>query len=77
MANVGYDHTPFLPDSEWRVHDGQRLQPIVIIPGAANADTPSDAIVLFDGTDLSNWQKVSGGDLGWKSKTAHGGHLFR
>ena len=71
MANVGYDHTPFLPDSEWRVHDGQRPQPIVITPGATSADAPSDAIVLFDGTDLSNWQKVSGGDPGWKVENGY------
>ena len=43
MANVGYDHTPFLPDSEWRVHDGQRPQPIVITPGATSADAPGIA----------------------------------
>ncbi len=29
---------------------------------------PSDAIVLFDGKDLSNWQSVDGGPAGWVVK---------
>ena len=27
---------------------------------------PADAVVLFDGSDLSGWSKVGGGDAGWK-----------
>ena len=41
-------------------------QPRVITPG--NIDTrsaPSDAIVLFDGTDLSAWQNSRGEAAGW------------
>jgi hypothetical protein len=34
-------------------------KPAVVKPGKSDADPPSDAIVLFDGTDLSAWQ---GGD---------------
>src|SRR4051794_15560327 len=31
------------------------------------AERPKDAIVLFDGKDLSKWQKPpAGGDAGWK-----------
>ena len=30
------------------------------------ADPPKDAIVLFDGKDLSRWQKAGGGDAAWK-----------
>ncbi|MFK8113372.1 MAG: DUF1080 domain-containing protein [Rubripirellula sp.] len=29
--------------------------PAIITPGATNSDPPSDATVLFDGTDLSQW----------------------
>lgn len=45
---------PMLP-SGWRVHDMTRPLPVVITPGATAADAPSDAIVLFDGSDLSEW----------------------
>lgn len=30
--------------------------PPVVTPGASNSDAPSDAIVLFDGTDMSAWK---------------------
>jgi len=38
----------------------------VITPGETPADAPSDAIVLFDGTDLSReWTNADGGEPGW------------
>ncbi|MDQ6678270.1 MAG: DUF1080 domain-containing protein [Acidobacteriota bacterium] len=52
--SLGYDDTPFLPGGKWRVHDVNRPRPEVITPGTAGSP-PSDAIVLFDGTDLSKW----------------------
>jgi len=62
---VGYSDTPFLPGGKWRVHDGSRPQPRVVTPGARLGDAPSDAIVLFDGTNLDAWR--SGDDAGkWK-----------
>jgi hypothetical protein len=45
---------PKLPDG-WRVHDMERPVPGIIMPGAKAADAPSDAVILFDGTDLSEW----------------------
>ena len=39
-------------------------EPAMVIPGAVGGP-PSDAIVLFDGTDLSAWQSRSGGDAAW------------
>lgn len=39
--------------------------PPVVRPGEATAP-PSDAIVLFDGTDLSNWERSDGSDAQWK-----------
>ena len=53
--NVGYSDTPKLP-SGWRVHDIARPQPKAVTPGAQVGQAPSDAIVLFDGTDLSSWK---------------------
>jgi hypothetical protein len=37
----------------------------VVTPGANAGDAPSDAVVLFDGTDLSKWQGRDGGDATW------------
>lgn len=50
-------------------------EPPVVTPGKTNADPPSDAIVLFDGKDLSAWE---GGEK-WKVEdgvaTAQGGDI--
>jgi hypothetical protein len=52
---VGYSDTPTLPGQKWRVHDIDRPIPHVVTPGTAPGSPPSDAIVLFDGKDLSKW----------------------
>lgn len=39
--------------------------PPVIVPGEDH-QPPSDAIVLFDGSDLSEWQSKDGSEAGWK-----------
>ncbi len=52
----GYTDTPYLPGGKWRVHDLNRPHPPVVRPGDSAASPPSDAIVLFDGNDLSRWQ---------------------
>src|SRR6185312_14950078 len=53
--SLGYDNTPILPGTKWRVHDIRRPHPPVVTPGAENSAAPSDAVVLFDGKDLSQW----------------------
>jgi hypothetical protein len=58
---LGYQDTPMLPDGKWHVHDGLRPQPKVIDPGTASTQDaagrpPSDALVLFDGKDLTHWR---------------------
>ena len=63
---VGYEDTPFLPGGPWRVHDKHRpVPPVVAPPAFARERTPADAIVLFDGRDLSQWTS-GGGDARWK-----------
>ncbi len=40
-------------------------EPVVVTPGIGTSP-PSDAIVLFDGTDFSSWESARGGDVKWK-----------
>ena len=54
QRKLGYDDTPRLPDSPWRVHDGSRPQPPSVSPGPAGG-APADALVLFDGSNLGEW----------------------
>jgi hypothetical protein len=62
----GYDDTPTIPGSQYRVHDKARPRPRVVTPGAANQQPPSDAVVLFDGRDLSGWiARKGGGPAPW------------
>ncbi len=67
----GYTDTPFLPGDRWHVHDPARPQP-TIISGVAGDDgdqpgrPPSDAIVLFDGSDARKWESLTkGGPIPW------------
>ena len=63
---VGYTDTPYLPDSPWRVHDAERSPPAIMTPNAGVfVPPPPDAIVLFDGNDLSEWRGRGGGDPVW------------
>src|ERR1700678_1438035 len=71
---LGYTDTPMLPSGKWHVHDPNRTKPTVVTSGATfshGAPAPSDAIVLFDGTDLKKWEGEKG-DLPW---TIHGDYV--
>jgi len=81
LASVGYAAAstglPFYgdpPDDHhpWVIHDQNRPQPKVVTPGTFSTpeqpgQPPSDAIILFDGKDLSNWEadKPEGGPSKW------------
>jgi len=66
MSDYGYTDTPRLPDSEYRVHDPERPQPPRVVPGGpVTTEPPSDATVLFDGTDLEQWESQDGGEPEW------------
>ena len=69
--NLGYDDTPILPGGNYHVHDGTRPQPRIVTPGTESCQdapgaAPSDALILFDGTDLSGWVGKGGGEAQWK-----------
>ena len=70
MASLGYDDTPLLPGSKWRVHDISRPHPRVVTPGAGN-EPPSDAVVLFDATNLDEWRASDGSEAKWKIEGDH------
>lgn len=40
--------------------------PPVVTPGKTNSDAPSDAIILYNGKDVWQWQKEKGGQPSWK-----------
>ena len=57
----------------WAVHDDNRPQPPVVTPGTCSTQEqagkpPSDAIVLFDGKDLSKWESDKGEPTKWVVK---------
>jgi hypothetical protein len=64
---VGYEDTPFLPGSEWRVHDKNRPPPEFVGPAGRElpVPAPADAIVLFDGANLAQWHSGAK-DAAWK-----------
>ena len=69
--NIGYDDTPLIPNSQFKVHDSRRPQPRIVRPATASTpeqpgDPPSDAVILFNGSDLSAWSGKDGGDAAWR-----------
>jgi hypothetical protein len=67
----GFKDTPIVPNTTWHVHDPERPQPAVVKPGTSIAQEqpgkpPADAIILFDGTDLSQWRNKDGEPPVWK-----------
>ncbi|MBM3882093.1 MAG: DUF1080 domain-containing protein [Verrucomicrobia bacterium] len=64
------DHHP------WAVHDRNRPQPVRVAPGTFSApeqpgQPPSDAIRLFDGTDLSQWETDKGAPAPWRVRDGY------
>jgi len=77
QEKIGFDDTPYLPGGEWHVHDYKRPHPPIVTPGTCSTQAepgsaPSDAVVLFDGKDLSHWltrgsdDKQAPGPAKWK-----------
>ena len=72
QKNPGYTDTPILPGQRWHVHDPDRPHPPEVTPGATPGAPPSDAVVLFDGKDLSHWSQHGRSDVKW---TVHDGYF--
>jgi len=55
------------PSPDWPIHAPNRPQPVVVDPGpgALPVPAPKDAIVLFNGTDLSKWVGAEGKAPAW------------
>src|SRR5437764_131765 len=71
-ANTGSPFYGDAPDEHhpWAVHDRNRPQPKIVTPGTFSSQEqpgkpPSDATVLFDGTDLSKWEGDDGKPTKW------------
>ena len=71
-ASVGSAFYGDAPDQHhpWAVHDPNRPQPKIITPGTFSSQQepgkpPADAIVLFDGKDLSKWEGDDGTPTKW------------
>lgn len=63
-------------DPKWEIHDRNRPLPAVITPGTASTQdaagkAPSDAVVLFDGKDLSKWSMKDGSPAKWKVENGY------
>ncbi|MDT8390763.1 MAG: DUF1080 domain-containing protein [Lentisphaeria bacterium] len=72
MSNLGYDDTPVIPGSTYKVHDGDRPQPRIVTPAETCCGAPSDAVVLFDGASLDGWKSAKeGGEAPWKLENGY------
>jgi hypothetical protein len=65
-----------VPVIGWKPNDRSRPQPPQITPASASTgqragDAPSDAIVLFNGRDLSQWEEARGGPALWKVRDGY------
>jgi len=66
------DEPVTIPGTIWHVHDKQRPQPRIVMPGTESSQevpgrAPSDAIILFDGKNLDGWMAdAGGGPARWK-----------
>jgi hypothetical protein len=62
-----------VPTISWPIHDTTRAQPAVVDPGPSPLPSraPSDAIVLFDGRNASEWQSRDRAPSRWKVENGY------
>ena len=76
LAAVSSTPCPAQPDPNWIPHDRNRPLPPVVTPATPSTPeqagkAPSDAIVLFDGKDLSQWVSMDGSPTRWIVKDGY------
>src|SRR5690242_4875397 len=74
LASISFAQTQV--DPRYEIHDRNRPLPPVIDAGTASTQDqpgrpPSDAIILFDGKDLSRWQHKDGVPAKWKVENGY------
>jgi hypothetical protein len=69
LISIGsFAQNPSRESMDPKVTEVWDLKPKKITPGTNPSDAPSDAIVLFDGKDLSKWSTLAGSDAKWDVK---------
>ena len=53
-------------EAEWKPELTEVWEPEPPVVTTSENEPPSDAIVLFDGSDLDQWESVKGGEAPWK-----------
>jgi hypothetical protein len=71
-ANAAYAQI----DTKWKIHDLDRPVPPIVTPGTSSTQeapgkAPSDAVILFDGKDLSQWLDKDGAAAKWKVENGY------
>lgn len=59
-----------IPETGYISQDREREQPKYVAPGSGD-QPPTDAVVLFDGNDLSQWEMVDGSPAKWKVENGY------
>lgn len=63
-----------MPDVlRWKQHEMDRPRPQAVTPASLSLPVPAppDAVVLFDGTDLSQWEAPDGSTAPWKVENGY------
>jgi len=74
-AVIGFTNLAEIPGTPWRIHDAARPHPRAVTPGATPGAPPSDAIVLFDGKDLTKWVQGPQGQVVDAKWPVHDGYF--
>jgi hypothetical protein len=72
VALVGISNSSAQTPGRWKAHDMDRPRPAKVTSSLAlPVPAPSDAIVLFDGSDVSKWRSQEGGPARWIVKDGY------